>query len=92
MNCAPGKPPSCLPPILEASYEWIGPNGFEAEGEITIGPLTVDDAGLYVVSGMAGECEIVPDTLELFVAPRPPHRRSYPSMRCVKGMTGRLLP
>ena len=60
-------------PILEASYEWIGPNGFEAEGdEITIGPLTVDDAGLYVVSGTAGECEILPDTLELFVAPQPP--------------------
>lgn len=60
-------------PILEASYEWVGPNGFEAEGdEITIGPLTVDDAGLYVVSGMAGECEILPDTLELFVAPQPP--------------------
>ena len=60
-------------PILEASYEWIGPNGFEAVGdEITIGPLTVDDAGLYVVSGMAGECEILPDTLELFVAPQPP--------------------
>lgn len=60
-------------PILEASYEWIGPNGFEAEGdEITIGPLTLEDAGLYVVSGMAGECEILPDTLELFVAPQPP--------------------
>jgi gliding motility-associated-like protein len=60
-------------PILEASYEWVGPNGFEAEGnEIAIGPLTVDDAGLYVVSGMAGECEILPDTLELFVAPQPP--------------------
>lgn len=60
-------------PILEASYEWIGPNGFEAEGdEITIGPLTLEDAGLYVVSGMAGECEILPDTLELFVDPQPP--------------------
>ncbi|MAI22437.1 MAG: hypothetical protein CL828_00100 [Crocinitomicaceae bacterium] len=60
-------------PILDATYEWTGPNGFEAGGEeVTLGPLTVADAGLYIVSGMAGECEILPDTLELFVAPQPP--------------------
>lgn len=59
-------------PILDATYNWTGPNGFSASGnEITIGPLDVDDAGLYVVSGSAGECEILPDTLELFVAPQP---------------------
>ena len=60
-------------PINDASYEWTGPNGFTDFGDaIEIGPLTADDAGLYVVSGMAGECEILPDTLELFVAPQPP--------------------
>ena len=60
-------------PILDATYEWVGPNGFTAEGDqITIGPLTEADEGLYVVSGMAGTCEILPDTLELFVAPQPP--------------------
>ncbi|HBP45874.1 MAG TPA: hypothetical protein DD635_08205 [Flavobacteriales bacterium] len=60
-------------PIMDATYEWVGPNGFEAEGaEVNIGPLTTSDAGLYVVSGMAGECVILPDTLELFVTPQPP--------------------
>jgi gliding motility-associated-like protein len=60
-------------PINEATYEWTGPNGFTDSGDaIEIGPLTADNAGLYVVSGMAGECEILPDTLELFVAPQPP--------------------
>lgn len=60
-------------PILDATYDWIGPNGFTATGnEIEIGPVTTDDEGLYIVSGMAGDCEILPDTLELFVAPQPP--------------------
>ena len=59
--------------ILDATYDWTGPNDFTASGDqINIGPLTVEDAGLYIVSGMAGDCEILPDTLELFVAPQPP--------------------
>ncbi|MFZ8835943.1 MAG: gliding motility-associated C-terminal domain-containing protein [Flavobacteriales bacterium] len=59
-------------PILDATYEWTGPNGFTAEGsEITLGPLSEADAGLYIVSGMAGECIILPDTLEIQVAPQP---------------------
>ena len=60
-------------PINDATYNWIGPNGFTDTGEaIEIGPLTEADAGLYIVSGTAGDCEILPDTLELFVAPQPP--------------------
>ena len=60
-------------PINDATYNWTGPNGFTATGEvIQIGPLTVANAGLYAVSGTAGECVILPDTLELFVAAQPP--------------------
>ena len=60
-------------PILDATYDWTGPNNFTASGnEIELGPLTVDDAGLYIVTGTAGDCEILPDTLEVFVAPQPP--------------------
>lgn len=60
-------------PIADASYNWTGPNGFSNTGEsIEIGPLTEADEGLYVVSGSAGDCEILPDTLEIFVTPQPP--------------------
>lgn len=59
-------------PINEATYEWTGPNSFTATGnDIVIGPLTLDDAGLYIVSGTAGGCEILPDTLEINVNPQP---------------------
>lgn len=59
-------------PINEATYEWTGPNSFTATGnDIVIGPLTLDDAGLYIVSGAAGGCDILPDTLEINVFPQP---------------------
>lgn len=60
-------------PILGASYDWIGPNGFLDSGDaIEFGPITLADTGLYVVSGEVNGCEILPDSLELVINEQPP--------------------
>ncbi len=59
-------------PIIGGTYEWTGPGAFEATGEqIELGPLSLADAGEYVVTGMAGDCPIEADTLVLVVNPGP---------------------
>lgn len=59
-------------PIPGGTYDWTGPNDFTASGDqIQLGPLSVDDAGEYVVTGMAGDCPIEADTLVLVVNPGP---------------------
>ena len=58
--------------IVGATYEWTGPGMFNAStAVIELGPLTLDDAGDYIVSGFAGECPIEPDTLTLVIVPGP---------------------
>lgn len=59
-------------PIVGGTYEWSGPGAFTASGsEVEIGPLTLADAGEYIVTGMVGSCPIDADTLELVVNPGP---------------------
>tara|TARA_B100000768_G_scaffold52773_1_gene51295 strand:+ start:715 stop:4281 length:3567 start_codon:yes stop_codon:yes gene_type:complete len=59
-------------PILNATYDWTGPNGFTDSGDaIEFGPITMADTGLYIVSGTVNGCEILPDTLELLINEQP---------------------
>ncbi|MDE0979065.1 MAG: gliding motility-associated C-terminal domain-containing protein [Flavobacteriales bacterium] len=57
-------------PIENATYTWTGPSGFNIdENVLTIGPVDETYAGMYIVTGNVGECEITPDTLILTVQP-----------------------
>ena len=59
-------------PILGATYDWQGPNGFTDSGDaISFGPITMADTGLYIVSGIVNGCEILPDTLALVINEQP---------------------
>ena len=59
-------------PILGASYDWIGPNGFFDSGDvIEFGPISLSDTGMYIVSGAVDGCLILPDTLQLNINEQP---------------------
>ena len=76
-------------PILGATYDWQGPNGFTDSGDaISFGPITMADTGLYIVSGIVNGCEILPDTIALVINEQP----GTPSVMAMTGfMRGRRL-
>jgi gliding motility-associated-like protein len=61
-------------PIENGLYQWTGPNNFSASGlEVNVGIANTNTAGMYVVQGFTGECEIENDSLEVVVhQPLPP--------------------
>lgn len=61
-------------PIENGLYQWTGPNNFSATGlEVNVGIANTNTAGIYVVQGFTGECEIENDSLEVVVhQPLPP--------------------
>ena len=55
-------------PIENGLYQWTGPNNFSATGlEVNVGIANTNTAGIYVVQGYTGECEIENDSLEVVV-------------------------
>lgn len=56
-----------------ATYEWIGPNGFNNQGSsITINDAALTNTGWYYVSGnFPDACELVPDSVFVTVNPNP---------------------
>lgn len=55
-------------PIENGLYQWTGPNNFSATGlEVNAGIVNTNTAGIYVVQGYTGECEIENDSLEVVV-------------------------
>jgi hypothetical protein len=57
-------------PIENGLYQWSGPNGFVDQGiSVVTPPLSIGDAGPYVVQSYLGECAIENDTVWVAVHP-----------------------
>jgi gliding motility-associated-like protein len=57
-----------------ATYNWIGPNGFAAQGDsISIPNVDLLDSGQYIISGnLPGACALISDSIDITITPIPP--------------------
>ena len=73
MVCQNGSTTLSTDPIPGATYEWTGPNGFNAQGQsVDLNNLGLNQSGYYFVSGnLPDACQLLSDSIFIQVNPNP---------------------